>query len=108
MVLLWVFVDVCWVILLCLWLLKVVVDLFEDLEVGKGLKIVFEVVYYFVYYLIDCVDMLISGIVDQFDVVEELVEVDECVSFDQYQLCILCCWLVGLWCYLVLQWDIYL
>ena len=61
-------------------------DLLEDLEAGKGPKTASEVVYYLAHYLTDRVDTLISGIADQLDAVEELVEADERASPDQHQL----------------------
>ena len=66
--------------------LKAVADLLEDLEAGKGPKTASEVVYYLAHYLTDRVDTLISGIADQLDAVEELVEADERASPDQHQL----------------------
>ena len=65
---------------------KAVADLLEDLEAGKGPKTASEVVYYLAHYLTDRVDTLISGIADQLDAVEELVEADERASPDQHQL----------------------
>ena len=53
---------------------------------GKGPKTASEVVYYLAHYLTDRVDTLISGIADQLDAVEELVEADERASPDQHQL----------------------
>ncbi|MEG7263884.1 CorA family divalent cation transporter, partial [Pseudomonas aeruginosa] len=76
MVSLRVFADARRVISLRLRPLKAVADLLEDLEAGKGPKTASEVVYYLAHYLTDRVDTLISGIADQLDAVEELVEAD--------------------------------
>ena len=86
MVSLRVFADARRVISLRLRPLKAVADLLEDLEAGKGPKTASEVVYYLAHYLTDRVDTLISGIADQLDAVEELVEADERASPDQHQL----------------------
>lgn len=82
-------------------------DLLEDLEAGKGPKTASEVVYYLAHYLTDRVDTLISGIADQLDAVEELVEADERASPDQHQLRTLRRRSAGLRRYLAPQRDIY-
>lgn len=107
MVSLRVFADARRVISLRLRLLKAVADLLEDLEAGKGPKTASEVVYYLAHYLTDRVDTLISGIADQLDAVEELVEADERASPDQHQLRTLRRRSAGLRRYLAPQRDIY-
>ena len=66
-----------------------------------------QVVYYLAHYLTDRVDTLISGIADQLDAVEELVEADERASPDQHQLRTLRRRSAGLRRYLAPQRDIY-
>lgn len=107
MVSLRVFADARRVISLRLRPLKAVADLLEDLEAGKGPKTASEVVYYLAHYLTDRVDTLISGIADQLDAVEELVEADERASPDQHQLRTLRRRSAGLRRYLAPQRDIY-
>ncbi|WP_207545771.1 CorA family divalent cation transporter, partial [Achromobacter insolitus] len=62
---------------------------------------------YLAHYLTDRVDTLISGIADQLDAVEELVEADERASPDQHQLRTLRRRSAGLRRYLAPQRDIY-